>query len=60
MHKERITRREILQKRAAFGSVTVLPSLSLSRGDAAYVTSPSHKCDGFSNHACDTFRYVTV
>jgi trans-aconitate methyltransferase len=24
------------------------------------VTSPSHKCDGFSNHACDTFRYVTV
>ena len=24
------------------------------------VTSPPHKCDGFSNHACDTFRYVTV
>jgi uncharacterized protein (DUF302 family) len=24
------------------------------------VTSPSHKCEGFSNHACDTFRYVTV
>jgi hypothetical protein len=24
------------------------------------VTSTSHKCDGFSNHACDTFRYVTV
>jgi hypothetical protein len=30
MHKERFTRREILQKRAAFGSVTVLPSLSLT------------------------------
>ena len=48
MPKERFSRREILQKCAAFGSLTVLPSLSLT--DIVCADSNEERAAGLCDH----------